>query len=414
MSNRSENRSLWKSRLIPLFVLLLVWLILDVMVRNYAELTYEGEVPIVICLCKVVKLDTSEKVDQIVTVKILSGLFRGHIVDNIPNRWIGKKYSDRILHKGDKLFLRIPIIRKGHVKKISKYKLFSQIIVSEDFEVEKAYLGRYFRSRFILSMTMIFGGLLILVGGTKGLRAIGGLFASGLAMLFILIPALAKGYNPLLISLIISALVTLVTFLIIGGISKKAVSGTIGTFGGLLACGLLALYFNRLLHFTGLDVNFGQMKLGRYLWRYEVTQGWHWNHRGLLTAGMVIGSLGVMMDVAMTISSTVTEVKRANPEISVRHAIRSGLNVGRDIMGTMANTLIFAYMGADMTIMIMPRLNYPDFGRLHPFLKLINDEGPAVEITQALLGTIGLVLAIPITAVVAGLLTSYERVTSDE
>jgi len=409
-----KNSSLWKSRLIPLFVLLVVLLVLDIIARNYADLIYQGELPVMLCLCKVEALDTSEEIDQIVTVKITSGPFKGQRVYNIPNIWVGKKYSDRILHKGDKLFLEIPI-RKGHVAKIPKYKLFSKIIVPEDVEIKEADLGQYFRSRFLLFMMGMFGGLLILVGGTKGLRAIGGLFVSGLAMLLILVPLLAKGYNPLLIALIISAFVTSVTFLIIGGISKKAISGALGTLGGLLACGVLALYFNRLLHFTGLDVEFGHMKLGRWLWQYEINErGWHWNHSGLLTAGMVIGALGAMMDVTMAIASAVTEVKKANPKISVRYAIRSGFNVGRDIMGTMANTLIFAYMGADMTIMIMPGLNYPDFGRLHPFLKLINQEGPAVEITQALLGTIGLVLAIPITAVVAGLLTAYERVKSDK
>lgn len=413
MSNLSENKPLWKYRLIPVFILLLVWLILDVMVRNYADLTYEGEVPIVICVSEVIGLDTSEEIDQIVTVRVLSGPFRGEIIDDIPNRWTGAKYSDRILHKGDKLFLEVPVIRGGRVRKVSRYKLFSKIVVSGGFDLEKvlaginkgSLLGNYFRSRFLLSMTMIFGGLLILVGGIKGLRAIGGLFVSGLAMLLILVPALAKGYNPLLIALVISASVSFVTFLIIGGISKKSVSGTLGTLGGLLACGLLALYFNRLLRFTGLDVNFGHMKLGRNLWRYETTR---WNYRGLLTAGMVIGSLGAMMDVAMAISSTVTEVKKANPAISVKNAIQSGLNVGRDIMGTMANTLIFAYLGADMTILIMPSLNYGRLGHLHPFLELVNNEDVAVEITQALLGTIGLVLAIPITAVVAGLLTSYK------
>jgi len=407
MNKISKKSPLWENRLIPLLVLLLIGVVLDVFMRNYADLIYEGELPVVVCICKVVGIDTSKEIDQIVTVKVLSGPFRGETTV-IKNRWMGKKYTDRVLHKGDKLFLEIPI-RSGRVAKISKYKLFSKLIVSENTELEKAYLAQYYRSRYLLFLMLVFAGLLILVGGTKGLRAISGLFISVLAMLFVLIPGLAKGFNPLLAALIVSGVVALITFLIIGGISKKSIAGTIGTFGGLLACGLLALYCNQILKFTGLDINFGHMKLGRNLWQYEVAEGFRWDHRGILTAGMVIGSLGAMMDVAMAISSTVTEVKKANPEISVKYAISSGLNVGRDIMGTMANTLIFAYIGADMTIMIMPGLNYPDFGHLHPFLKLLNEEAPAVEITQALLGTIGLVLAIPITAVVSGLLTAYSR-----
>ena len=97
----------------------------------------------------------------------------------------------------------------------------------------------------------------------------------------------------------------------------------------------------------------------------------------------------------MSISSSVHEVKQVNPNITVRQAVRAGLNVGRDIMGTMADTLIFAYLGAHMMTMLLPRIEFPEVGYLYPFLRLVNDEATAVAIIQAVVGTIGLVLTVP-------------------
>ncbi len=376
----------WKTRLISLAVLLFILLILDVRVRNYSTIVYEGALKILVCIGRVEKVDSSESVSQIVSLRLLSGHFRGRLV-TAENIFTGRPYGDRILRRGDKLFVEIPL---KHPK-------------IEDAKIEKLYLGQNFRNRFLLHLLGAFCALLILIGA---LRAIGALAISGVAMAFFVL-VLLKGYNPLWTALSIASLATIATFLIIGGISKKVISGTLGTLGGLAACGILVTISSVILHFTGLDVKFGLMQLGKKLWFLQAAQGRHWDYRGLLAAGIVIGALGAMMDVCMAISSTVEEVKRANPNISVKDAIRSGLNVGRDIIGTMTNTLIFAYVGADLTLMALPGLTFPESGRVYSFLRLLNKEGLAVEMVQALVGTIGLVLAVPITAMIAGMLTAY-------
>ena len=381
----------WKARVISLVILLFILLILDVKVRHYSDIIYNGTT--LVCIGRIEKVDSSELVSQIVTMKILSGPFRGRLV-TAENNFTGRPYGDRVLRNGDKLFLEIPLKRRQ---------------ISPDDKIEKVYLGQYFRNRFLLHLLGAFCALLIVVGNIKGLQAIGSLAASGLAMGFIFVPMLLKGYNPLWTALFVSALATVATFLIIGGISKKVISGVLGTLCGLAACGIFISLSSVILHFTGFDVEFGQMRLGYKLWLLEMEEGWQWNHSGILAAGIVVGALGAMMDVCMAISSSVVEVKKANPNISVKDAIRSGLNVGRDIIGTMTNTLIFAYIGADMTLMVLPGLNFPEIGRVNPFFRLLNKEGPAVEVVQALVGTIGLVLAIPITALIAGLLTAYGK-----
>lgn len=398
----------WKTRVISLIILLLILLILDVKIRHYSTVIYAGQLPIVVCLGRVEKLDTSETIDQILTILITSGPFRG-IEVVAQNILAGRAYSDRILHKGDRLFLEIPI-KKGRVESHKRlWGLSKKYVVSGQVPLNDVSVGEYFRSRFLLHLLGGFACLLVVIGSAKGLRAIAALFASGGAMLFIFVPLLLKGYSPLWVALFISTLATIVTFLIIGGISKKVISGTLGTLSGLAACGLLISFASAILHFTGLDVEFGHMQLGKRLWWLKAAEGTHWDYRGLLTAGIVIGALGAMMDVCMAISSSVEEVKKANPHISVKDAIKSGLNVGRDIIGTMTNTLIFAYIGADMTLMVLPGLNIPMSGYRYPFFRLLNQEAPAVASVQALIGTIGLVLAVPTTALIAGILTGYGR-----
>ena len=157
-----------------------------------------------------------------------------------------------------------------------------------------------------------------------------------------------------------------------------------------------------------MDQEFGFLELGIALWRTPGSQDW--NFAGILSAGIILGALGAMMDVSMSISSSVHEVKQVNPNISVRQSIRAGLNVGRDIMGTMADTLIFAYLGAHMITMLLPRIDFLESGILYPFLRLVNEEATTVAIIQAVVGTIGLVLTVPIAATVAGFLTKYIKV----
>ncbi|MEO2003776.1 MAG: YibE/F family protein, partial [Candidatus Poribacteria bacterium] len=180
--------------------------------------------------------------------------------------------------------------------------------------------------------------------------------------------------------------------------------GSLGTVGGLLACGLIAYVASKLLWFTGLAAELGYLDLGALLWRTPGARDWPFVD--FLPAGLIIAALGAMMDVSMSVSSTIYEVKRANPAISPMAAMRAGHNVGKDIMSTMTDTLIFAFIGADLVFIVMPGLTFQEAGRLYPFVRILNDEAGAIEAIHAIMGTLGLVLAIPISAFIAGLLTA--------
>jgi len=382
----------WRLKFFGCVVVLLIVFSLHVTLLRFSQTVYHGALETIVCVGQVTKLDTNESVDQIVTFQILSGQFRGQTV-KVDNIWIGRAYSDRKLYIGDRLFLEIPLRR------------------SDQKSIDTVRMLEYFRTPYLLYLTGLLALLMIIVGGSKGIRAIVTMFLSGLIVFYLLIPLLVKGYNPILVSVSISALLTLLTFVVITGFSRKVISGVIGTLGGLIVVAVLSVIGQRAMYLTGLAEEFGFLELGIALWR---TPGaYSWNFTDLLSAGIILGSVGAMMDVGMSISSSVHEVKEVNPNVSVRQAIRTGFNVGRDVMGTMADTLIFAYLGAEIITMLLPRIDFPEVGVSYPFLRIVNDEATAAAILQAIIGTIGLVMTVPITSVVAGILTKYAKVDHD-
>ena len=362
--------------------------ILHLSLARFSTIVQHGALDTLLCIGRVIRLNTTESVDQVVTLRITSGRFRGQIVD-FDNQKIGRVFSDRDFFIGDRVFLEIPLRTK------------------DQQNVDSVRLLERFRTPFLLYLAGFFSCLMIIVGGAKGIRALLTLVASALTVFYILLPLLAKGYNPIGISLAISAFLTLITFLFITGLSRKMISGLFGTLGGLVAVGILSVLSQKALYLTGLAEEFGYLELGIALWRTPAAHGW--NFEGILVAGMILGSVGAMMDVGMSISSAVYEVKSVNPNITVRQAIQAGLNVGRDVMGTMADTLIFAYLGADIITLLLPQIEFPEVGTTYPFLRLLNDEAISASIVQAIVGTIGLVLTVPITAVLAGLTTRWAK-----
>ena len=380
-------------KIIGILLILLSVAVLHVKLYSFAEVTHDGALQVLVCLGRVIGIDTSDEADQVLSFRILSGEFRGEVV-KVNNIWTGRAFGDRVLHKGDVLFLDIPLRDPVNPK------------------IERVSMREYFRTPFLLYLAGALGILMILVAGMKGVRSILTLFVTAFAVLYLLVPLTISGYNPISVALLIAALLTFVTFLLITGFSFKVISGVFGTLGGLAAVGVLSVISQHVMALTGLAQEFGFLELGIALWRTPASH--HWNFTGILSAGIILGAVGAMMDVSMSISSSVHEVKQVNPNITVRQAIRAGLNVGRDIMGTMADTLIFAYLGAHMMTMLLPRIEFPEVGYLYPFLRLVNDEATAVAIIQAVVGTIGLVLTVPIAASVAGFLTQYAKVDKSE
>jgi len=253
------------------------------------------------------------------------------------------------------------------------------------------------RDKYLKWLLFLFLASILLIGARQGIKTILSLALTGWAIVQILLPAFLTGKEPIVITILVCTGITIVTHMLISGFTKKSLAAISGTVLGIFIGGILAKYIITLTRISGLGSEESRMFFFSYA---EGKLDIH----GLLFAGIVIGSLGAVMDVAMSIASSTSEIHQLNPGLSFGQLLRSGLNVGRDIIGTMANTLILAYTGSAIPLMLLLLAN--DI----PYLKYINLDMIATEIIRALSGTIGLFLAIPFTALIsAGLYRSHSR-----
>ena len=253
-----------------------------------------------------------------------------------------------------------------------------------DTGLEDYYIVDYYREHIVWILIGLFLVLLTLIGGTKGLRAIVSLISTILLIAFLLIPLIEKGVNPLLAAVSISVLATGITMAFVAGINKKSLASILGTGIGVTIAGLIATIVIKVAPLTGISSTEAMILWGNELFKI--------NFKGLLAAGMIVSALGAVMDVSISIASSIQEIKTANPNYTLANLFSSGMNVGKDIMGTMTNTLVLAYTGMALPLLLLiSHENNP--------AKFLNLELVVSEITAAIAGSIGLILAIPCTAI---------------
>jgi len=307
---------------------------------------------------------------QRVTVEITEGPFKGEVY-TLENYLSGIMALDIQYRPGDRVILSMDV---------------------EDGKITGLFLADLAREGNLTTLTTIFLLLLVVVGGLQGIKGILSLGLIGLGILKILLPGLLRGMDAIWLTVGMITVVTALTLLIIGGLNRKSIAAIIGTVGGVVIAGMVAKFSISAARLTGLGLEEAQML-------QFIPQQVQFNYQGLLFAAMVIGALGAIMDMGMSIASAVTEVYRANPGLGVMDLFRSGLNVGRDVIGTMSNTLILAYTGGALPLLLL-LMAYE-----MPLIKMLNMDMIASEIVRALAGSIGIVLAVPLTAMVAGILT---------
>ena len=243
------------------------------------------------------------------------------------------------------------------------------------------------REEPIYYITGLFFLGIIVIGGMKGIKSVITLIFTVVAILFVMLPLLLRGWNPILVAVGISAITAAFTLIVVSGRNRKTYTAILGTVIGVAAAGIVALLFGHWARLTGMGTEEAQMLA-------YIPQNRHIDYKGLLFAGIIIGALGAVMDVAMSIAASMAEIEFINPKITNKDLFKSGMNVGRDIMGSMTNTLILAYVGSSIQILLL----FLSFN-VSPYA-IINMDDMASEIVRAMAGSIGLVLAIPITAVV--------------
>jgi uncharacterized membrane protein len=176
----------------------------------------------------------------------------------------------------------------------------------------------------------------------------------------------------------------------IADFSTKSIAATLGTISGVVVAGFLAIGVGYLTHLTGISSEESRAILLSPTLSVDL--------KGLLFAGILIGAIGAIMDVSMSISSSIHEIYKANPKSNLKSLFSSGMNVGRDIMGTMSNTLILAYTGGALPLLFM----YSAYKV--SFMKILNLELITTEILRAVVGSIGLIMSVPLTSFIASLL----------
>lgn len=339
--------------------------------NNYLEEL--GEIIEIIGETKDQSLDSfnSNQIIQTVKVKILSGKLKGKVF--ISNNMLsGNPGYDIILKSGDKVILNIEQESNG------KY----QVDIANNYRVP---------SLIILFSLFIF--FILIFGRSKGLKALISLGITYFLIFYLLIPGIISGTSPILLTVLTSFIATCASIFIISGLNLKSLSAIIGTVGGVIAAGIIALLTIKIAYLTGTP-----NEEAITLWTMHNSL----DYKGILASSMIIGALGAAMDVGISIASSVYEVKKAVPNASSHYLIKSGMNVGKDIMGTMTNTLLLAYTGSAMFLLLLVYNNISS-------IKLLNLDSIVSEITAAIAGSIGLILCIPITAFTSGYLFTLKK-----
>ncbi len=254
----------------------------------------------------------------------------------------------------------------------------------------------YDRGPVLLGFVLLFAVVLIAVGGKQGLKALVGLAFTIAALWLILIPLLMRGLDPILTTIAIVALTAGVSLAALTGYSKKTLCALVGCVGGVAIAGGLAALVGVLTPLSGFNMPEAEELVLRAA-DHGLTI------RGLLVCGVLIAALGAVMDVAMSIASACSELRAVNPDLTARELFRSGMHIGRDAMGTMANTLILAFVGSSLNALILFRA-YD-----YPALQILNSDMMAIEIVQGVAGSIGIVLTVPLVAAFSAWVLTREK-----
>lgn len=313
---------------------------------------------------------------QMLKVQLTSGEYKGEIVNATSAE--GNLFG-AVCKKGDSVVVHMSV--SGDSKNVSVYSKDRIVAVA-------AFVG-------------IFLLLICVIGGKNGVKSVIGLVFTFVAIFMIYIPLIYRGFSPFWAAVIITIITTIVTMYLISGIAVKTLCAILGTVIGVLLAGLSAWLFGRVADIDGYNVS--NIETLAYVGQITNIQ-----IGGLLFSGILIASLGAVMDVAMSVSSAISEIHDKAPQLGCLELFKSGMNVGRDMMGTMSNTLILAFVGSAVSELII------NYAYNLPFRQIINSYNIGIEIMQGVSGSIGVILTVPAVAVVtAWMLTRGEHAKNE-
>jgi uncharacterized membrane protein len=306
---------------------------------------------------------------------------------------IRQKLSIEITHgprKGQK------VVHNGldyDVLSATRYEAGDRVIAVRTVNIdgrESYYVVEHERSRVLLWLLVLFAALVILVGRSKGLRAVIVLVLTLLIILKFIIPQILNGHNPLVVGLLGSVVILLVAIYLTEGVNRRSHIAIAAIALSLLVTGLLSLWFVDWLRLSGFDSEDVMYLVASSYGAINV--------KGLLLAGVIIGALGVIDDVVVAQVALVEQLKKTDAQLSAKQIYRKSMKVGVSHLSSMVNTLFLAYAGASLPLLLLFGVN--DLAPLG-FVQIVSNEMIATEIMRSLVGSMGLVLAVPISTLLA-------------
>lgn len=302
--------------------------------------------------------------------KILSGDQKGKTVDAFQTNDSFMAQAAKEVQVGDKIIL--------------------YYVTEGDSDVHWSF-GEYVRIDKLAVLCAVFFLFLLIFGRKKGFNTIISLVFTALAVFAVFVPSILSGYNIYLMSILTCIFTTVMTLLIVNGPDSKSLASAVGCVGGVLVAGILTLVMDHVLGLTGMiDENSVYLRF--------LDMDHPIDLKAIIFAAIILGALGAIMDVAMSIASSIREISLHAERPTFRSLMKSGMTIGRDIMGTMSNTLVLAYIGSSLSVVVL-LIAYNS-----SVIGLLNKEMLVVEIMQTLIGSIGILFTIPLTSIFSAFL----------
>lgn len=331
----------------------------------------EGQAEII---CRVTDVDDSDMVisgvvmlgSQQLTGEIIGGRFDGQVI-KFHNSLIGQYEYDQHYKVGDKVLVGARI---------------------ENDVVTDAVAVDYVRQNYVIILFGVFAVMLLLYAGKIGLRAILSFAVSVLIIWYVLIPCLLSNYPAIPVTILTVLLLSAVIIFSVAGFSRKAFSAFFGSVSGIIIPVALAYIFGALMEVDGLAAPYAPTLMLR---GYA-----NLNMQDIFYCAILIGASGACMDIAMDVAASMEEVQIKKPDITRKELVKSGFNVGRSVIGTMATTLLLAYSGSYLMLMMLFKVSETSL------VRLLNMKIFTIEVMRVLIGSMALLLVAPLTAFIAG------------
>ncbi|HCX03948.1 MAG: YibE/F family protein [Tissierellales bacterium] len=313
--------------------------------------------------------------NQTLLIEVLDGDYKGEkfYADNLL---LGQLEMDNYYQVGDKIIAAL-------------------LIDKNTGAIRGAKAIDMFRQNSIIIMFSIFTILLVLFAKTVGIKALFSFVASLYIIWNFLVKRILEGNDPIFTAVLTLVILSAIIIFSVAGFTKKGISAFLGTIIGLLITTVLTLVFGKEMGLMGMTQAYSMSVL--------INGNLNLNMLEVFYAAIIIGASGAAMDIAMDVSASMKEIVEKKPEISEKELIKSGFNVGSAVIGTMTTTLLLAYSGGYLTLLML------FMTKNSSFLRIINLKIVSAEIMRTLIGSIGLVIVAPITALIAGNIYKFSK-----